>query len=78
MKILPKVFGRLREDRSNLCLKVVFPEYQMFVLLQNIEHFNSNSAKNHNSSRQGKRKIKNFAHNFSFFSNFGSLREQCT
>ena len=58
----------------NLCLKVVFPEYQMFVLLQNIEHFNSNSARNHNSSWQAKRK--NFAQNFSFFPNFAPQREQ--
>ena len=60
IKILSKDFGRLMEDRSNLCLKVVFPDYQMFVSLQDIYRFNSNSDKNHNSSRQAKRKIKKF------------------
>ena len=40
------------EDLSNLCLEVVFLEYHMSALLQNTEHFNSNSAENHNSSWQ--------------------------
>ena len=70
IKILPKVFGRLREDWSNLCLKVVFPEYQMFVLVQNIERINSNSAKNHNSSWQAKRKIKKIGPKFLIFLKF--------
>ena len=73
IKILPKVFGRLREDCSNLCLKVVFPKYQVFVLLQNIERINSNSAKNHNSSWQVKRKIKKICPKFLIFLKFRIL-----
>ena len=41
----------------------------MFVLLQNIEHFNSNSARNQNSSRL-KEQLKNFSQHFSQISHF--------
>ena len=45
----------------------------MFVLLQNIEHINSNSAKNHNSSWQAKRKIKKNCPKFFIFFKFRIL-----
>ena len=45
----------------------------MSVLLQNFEHFNSNSAKNHNSSWQAKRKIKKFCPKFLIFLKFRTL-----
>ena len=53
--------------------KVVFPEYEMFVLHQNIEHFDENSAENHSSSWQAKRKIKNFCPKFFIFLKFYTL-----
>ena len=53
----------------------MFTEYQMFVLLQNIEHFNSNSAKNHNFSRQAKRKIKKFCQKFLISLKFCTMDE---
>ena len=47
----------------------------MFVLLQNIKHFNSNSAKNYNSSWQAKGKIKKFCPKFLIFLTFRTLEE---
>ena len=52
----------------------MFPEYQMFVLLQNIEHFNSNLAKNHNCSWQAKRKIKKYCPKFLIFFQISHLK----
>ena len=45
----------------------------MLVLLQNIEHFDLNSAKNQNSYWQAKRKIKKFCPKFLIFFKFGTL-----
>ena len=45
----------------------------MFVLLQNIEHFNSKSTKNHNYSWQAKRNIKKFCSKFLIFLKFRGL-----
>ena len=45
----------------------------MFVLLQNIERINSNSAKNQNSSWQAKRKIKKICPKLLIFLKFRIL-----
>ena len=45
----------------------------MFVLLQTVEHFNSNLAKNHISRWLAKRKIKNFCPKFLIFLKFCTL-----
>ena len=66
--------GRLIEFMPQSC-QVVFPENEMFVLLQNIEHFNSNSAKNHSSSWQAKRKINKCFPKFLIFLKFCTLEE---
>ena len=51
-KIFALGFKGLKEVWSNFCLKDEFLEYKTFVLLQNIEHFNSNLVKNHHSGWQ--------------------------
>ena len=51
----------------------MFPEYEVLVLHQNVERFDSNSAKNHNCSWQAKRENKKFCPNFLIFLKFRTL-----
>ena len=58
-----------------MCLKVVIPGYETFVLHQNIEHFDSNLNKNHHSYWQTLQKVGKLCPKFLTVFKFRTLEE---